>query len=96
MNQDRYIQILEEHMVTIFQVQGCEIFIQDEASCHVAKKVKWLGEKKIEVLDWPGNLPDLNPIENLWNIMKNSLATHNTSSAPHLIDEIKSIVLEWK
>ena len=97
MNQNRYIQVFEEHMLTIFQVHGCEIFMQDGASCHVAKKVKkWLGEKKIKVLDWPGNSPDLNPIKNLWNIMKNRLATCNTSSAPHLVDEIKNIVLEWK
>ena len=83
MNQDRYIQILEKHMLTIFQVQGCEIFMQDGTSCHVAKRVKkWLGEKKIKVLDWPENSPNLNPIENLWNIIKNRPATRNTSSAP--------------
>ena len=31
MNQDRYSQVLEEHMLTILQVQGCEVLMQDEA-----------------------------------------------------------------
>ena len=26
--------------------------------------------KRIYVLEWPGNLPNMNPIENLWNIIK--------------------------
>ena len=26
-------------------------------------------EYSITVLDWPGNSPDLNPIENLWYVM---------------------------
>ena len=37
MNQDRYIQTLEEHMLTIFKVQGCEVLMQDGISFHVAR-----------------------------------------------------------
>lgn len=42
------------------------IFQQDSAPCHTAKICKeWFENKGIDLLPWPGNSPDLNPIENL-------------------------------
>ena len=47
------------------------IFMQDNAPCHNSKSTKqFLSANNIEVLDWPGNSPDLNPIEEVWNVMK--------------------------
>ena len=43
------------------------------------------------VLDWPGNSPDLNPIENLWAIIKRRLLEQDCSTMSQLIEAIISI-----
>ena len=89
MNSIEYKKVLENHLLQFMDIHGSEIFQQDGAPCHTSKMMKsWFQDSKIELLDWPGNSPDLNPIENVWAIMKRRLQGMTTSSIGILKDEI--------
>ena len=46
------------------------IFQQDKAAIHTAKLTSnWHGDHNIETLSYPAKSPDLNPIENFWDIL---------------------------
>jgi transposase len=91
MNGERYIEMLRDKLLPWMGMLGATKFLQDGAPCHTSKKVKnFLKENNIDVMDWPGNSPDLNPIENLWAIMKGKLKkVPNITSMPLLIKAIK-------
>jgi transposase len=90
MNSECYEQVLEDHLLPFMGIHGATHFLHDGAPCHASKRVKnFLADKPFQVIDWPGNSPDLNPIENCWNYMKEKLKLKDTSSLPKLINEIK-------
>ena len=45
----------------------------------------------ISLIYWQGNSPDLNPIENVWNWMKQKLQDSKATSLPQLQQEIKEL-----
>ena len=86
MNGARYQQMLNDHLLNFMALHECTTFMQDSIPCHKSKQVmKWLQNKKIHLLDWPGNSPD----QNLWTIMKMRLSEKN----PQNFEELKTAIL---
>ena len=62
-------------------LQKVHFFQQDLAPCRCSKKTQnFLNQSGINVLGWTGNSPYLNPIKNLWAIIKRKLCKHNCST----------------
>lgn len=85
-----YISVLEEHLLNFWHIHECDFFMHDGA--HKAKSVKkFLADHKINVLEWPGNTPDFNPIENAWNHMKNKVEESRPSNINVLKETLKTL-----
>jgi len=83
MNSAKYIEILTNNL----KIENNMIFQDDNDPKHRSKIVKlWKEKKKIVSLDWASNSPDLNPIENIWFILKNKVKRMPNKT----IDEFKN------
>ncbi len=57
-------------------------FQQDLTPAHTAKGIKsWFKYHGVTVLDWLANCPDLDPIENLWGIVKRKMRNTRPNNA---------------
>ena len=90
----RYVQLLDSKVPAMMRRSRCTHFLQDSAPCHNSKVVTaWFkAHPTITKIVWPGNSPDLNPIENVWIWMKRKIAEDPPINMPQLK---KAIITLW-
>ena len=92
MNSKTYLNVLKDKLRLHMTVHNATTLMHDGAPCHRAKIVSdWLQSNSVNVLQWPGNSPDCNPIENLWCVMKNHVSAMQPKNAIELQNCIKLV-----
>lgn len=94
MNSKIYQDILQENIrpsVHQLKLKRGWVMQQDNDPKHTSKSTtEWFKLKKLRVLEWPSQSPDLNPIEMLWHDLKRAIHTRQ----PKNIAELKQFCEE--
>ncbi|KAF2903402.1 hypothetical protein ILUMI_02780 [Ignelater luminosus] len=94
-NAKKYIEVKERCLLPTIEMMFAPnkefIYQQDHAPCHTAKCLRdYFLPNDIFELEWPGNSPDLNPIEHVWAKMKIKIR----EEMPENKKELKSELLQ--
>ncbi len=74
MKATEYIVALEGAAIQVASTECGMVFMDDNAPIHRAGLVtEWKQHHRVDSLNWPAYSPDLNPIENVWGLIKNRI-----------------------
>ncbi|CAK9801639.1 Transposable element Tcb1 transposase [Anthophora quadrimaculata] len=93
---DRFVyrDILQNHMLPFANEKMLSgwSFQHDNDPKHSSKLVKtFLAEQNVNVIKWPSQSPDLNPIEHLWDYVGRQLGSHSFTNKAELMEKLTKI-----
>lgn len=88
LNSQLYRDILEHNLKPSYQrffPRGLWRFQQDNASPHYTAEVNtWMHNHGVHIMEFPPRSPDLNPIENIWHVLKYRVEHRNPRTGEEL------------
>ena len=95
MNSEQYAGVIDHVLVPFIRKYHDQdvIFQQDNAPCHVSKASReHFSKKNIQIMEWPANSPDLNPIEKMFSKLKALLKKAAKRTIGELWNEIGKLL----
>src|SRR5688572_29993593 len=99
-NSQKYIDILNNNLIPFMEGLEEEVveyeFQQDNATVHTSKlTMTFFDDSNINLMKWPGQSPDLNPIEHLWDELERQIRKRDP---PPVSERELAVILqeEWE
>ena len=90
-----YKQLVKDHILPVLRNSSKQpsIFMQDNAPCHKTMVVmNFLKAENVAVMDWHPQIPDLNPIEDVWKTLGERSKARNPKTTEQLWNALQE---EW-